>query len=244
LHPYLPFIFAGLIFFIAHFVAGVTGFGSGILGLPLLAMIVGLDAGKQSLLILSTLLYIYMVARWHAHIDVRRLIIMAVVASIGIPFGLFLYGHLQRHVALITLGAFVALVGFRNLLQLWPDQKLPRCLASILLVVGGIFHGAFTTGGPILIIYADQTLRHKSTFRATLCLLWISLNAILAIVWTMQHAWLRQTWHLSLLGLPFMIAGLIIGERIHHAIDERTFRRAVNIALIVIGVLLIVHPAG
>ena len=67
-------------------------------GLPLLAMIVGLDAGKQSLLILSTLLYIYMVARWHAHVDVRRLIIMAVVAAIGIPIGLFLYGHLHRHV--------------------------------------------------------------------------------------------------------------------------------------------------
>ncbi len=243
-HPTETFLLAGLIFFIAHLVAGVTGFGSGILGLPLLAMVIGLDAGKQSLLVLSTLLYIYMVSRWHTHIDFKQLLIMAAVGALGIPIGLYLYSHLDRRIAIMSLGTFVALVGLRNLLQLWPNRRMPRWLAFALLVAGGIVHGAFTTGGPVIVVYADQTLRHKSTFRATLCLLWIAFNGLLILVWTRDHAWNPATLRLTLLGLPFMIAGLLVGERIHHSVDERSFRRFVNIALILIGLLLLAHPAG
>jgi len=39
---------AGLIIFAAHVVSAVTGFGSNILGLPLLALVVGLAAGKAA----------------------------------------------------------------------------------------------------------------------------------------------------------------------------------------------------
>ena len=48
-HPFLSieqFIFAGLIFFAAHMLSTITGFGPGVLGVPLLAMVVGIDPGK------------------------------------------------------------------------------------------------------------------------------------------------------------------------------------------------------
>ena len=165
---------------------------------------------------------------------------MTLFAAIGIPIGLYLYSVLPRNVTMMALGIFVALVGLRNLLQLFPDQRAPRWLAIFLLIVGGIVHGAFTTGGTVMVVYADQTLTDKSRFRSTLCVLWIILSAILAIAWTHTHEWQPASFRLALTTLPFMIAGLIVGERIHHSVSERAFRRGVNVTLLIVGAILIV----
>jgi len=232
------FILAGLILFAAHFVAGVTGFGSGILGLPLLAFIVSLDVGKQCLFVLSTGVYLYIMLRWHEHIDWRQLFIMTLFAGIGVPFGMYLYEALPRNGTVFVLGAFVAFVGLRNLFQFWQVRRMPRWAAVVLLIVGGVIQGAFTTGGPVLVSYADEKLTDKSTFRATLCVLWVLLAVMLGVGWTLQHKWQAESFHLSLIGLPFMIAGLVVGERVHHKVSERDFRRGVNVTLLLIGVLL------
>ena len=244
MHGITPYILFGLFVFLAHVVASVTGFGSNVVGLPLVALVVGLDEGKQSLIVLSSLMYVIIVARWHARIDWRQLGIMLGFATIGVPIGLYLYDLMPQRVAMILLGAFVAIVGLRNLLQLMPDTRAPRWLARLLLVAGGVVHGAFTTGGPLLIVYADQTIKHKSVFRSTLSLLWLALNLILFLLWTWKHAWAAATPRLTLVGLPFLIGGLVTGEFVHHRIDERGFRRAVSATLLLIGVLVIATAAA
>jgi uncharacterized membrane protein YfcA len=240
--PVATFILAGIIIFAAHVVGGVTGFGTAVLGLPLLALLVGLDVGKQSLLLLSTFVYLYIVIRHRTHIDWRQLAIMVAFATIGLPLGLWVYETLPLRAAMISLGAFITAVGLRNLLQIAPDTRAPRWVAKVLLVIGGAVHGAFTTGGPLLIVYGDQTLRPKATFRATLSLMWLALNALLAIVWTWRQHWLAPSFRLSLLGLPFMLGGLVLGERLHHVVSEMAFRKVVNITLIAMGLLLILIP--
>ena len=52
--PILLHLLAGLLIFASHLVAGITGFGNQIVALPLLAMLVGLDAGKCTLVVLGT----------------------------------------------------------------------------------------------------------------------------------------------------------------------------------------------
>ena len=161
-----------------------------------------------------------------------------------LPIGMWAFARLPHRAAMMSLGIFITLVGLRNLLAIAPDMRAPRWLAKALLVVGGIVHGAFTTGGPLLIVYADQTLRRKSVFRVTLSLMWLALNALLAIAWTARHEWTAASVRLSLLGLPFMFLGLIAGERLHHRVSEASFRRAVNLTLVVMGLTLILIPAA
>ena len=85
----------------------------------------------------------------------------------------------------------------------------------------------------------QRALPHKSVFRATLAVMWLLLAIGLMIGWTIQHAWDAGTLRVSLVGLPFMIAGLVTGEYLHHRVDERGFRAAVNLTLILIGVVLL-----
>ena len=57
--------------------------------------------------------------------------------------------------------------------------------------------------------------------------------------WTITHNWSPQTPTLCLVGLPFLIAGLSLGEYLHHKLDGPAFRATVNGVLILNGIVLI-----
>src|SRR2546421_5843239 len=111
-------LLAGVIFFAAHLVSTTTGFGSNVLGLPLLALVVGLEPGKQSLIVLGALLYVYMTLRWWKRVDRRQLLFMVAVAGVGLMIGMIVAASLDKRLSTILLAGFVIAVGLRGLLKL------------------------------------------------------------------------------------------------------------------------------
>jgi uncharacterized protein len=240
--PMTNVLVAGLILFAAHFVSTVSGFGSNILGLPLLAMVVGLQPGKQSLIVLGSLLYLYLTVRWWKRVDVRQMLFITLIAGIGLPVGMALFQHLPERGSILLLSLFVIAVGARGLFRLAPNYQAPRWLATILLFLGGVVHGAFTIGGPLLAVYARRALPHKSAFRSTLAVMWLALAIGLMAGWTAGGTWDAATLRVTLVGLPFLVAGLIVGEYLHHRVNEDMFRSTVNATLIAVGaILLLTH---
>src|SRR6266581_3071599 len=94
-------VLAGLIFFAAHLVSTTTGFGANVLGLPLLALVVGLEPGKQSLIVLGALLYTYMTLRWWKRVDRRQLLFIGAVTGAGLIAGMTVAALLDRRISTI-----------------------------------------------------------------------------------------------------------------------------------------------
>ncbi len=117
----------------------------------------------------------------------------------------------------------------------------PRALdpSAILLFLGGIVHGAFATGGPLVVIYASRVLPDKARFRATLCLLWATLNTILVIDFARGSMFTRGFLARFAAMLPFLAAGVLVGERIHHRVDARIFGRIVAFVLLAVGIVML-----
>jgi uncharacterized membrane protein YfcA len=232
-------VLAGLIFFSAHLVSTVSGFGSNVLGLPLLALVVGLEPGKQSLIVLGAFLYTYMTLRWWKHVDVAQLIWIVIVAGAGLVIGMRLIAIIPKRGGALLLGAFVIAVGLRGLFKVAPRYKSPMWLRQSMLLLGGVVHGAFTTGGPLLTVYCHRAMPGKSTFRATLAVMWLVLAIGLMIGWTVSGTWHPATPRLTMVGFPFLVAGLIVGEWLHHRVDERAFAGLVNGTLVAVGAVLV-----
>jgi uncharacterized membrane protein YfcA len=232
-------LLAGVIIFAAHCVSAVTGFGANILGLPLLALVVGLVPGKQALIVQGVLLSIYMSTRWRHRVDVKQLVVILIVAGAGLVVGMLVFELLPPRGSAIALSIFVIAVGLRGLLNVAPAFRAPPWLARVMLFLGGAVHGAFTTGGPLLVIYCRRALPHKSVFRATLAVMWLALAIGLCIGWTISHAWDAATPRVILVGLPFLIAGIVVGEYLHHRVDEARFGGLVNVTLIAVGTVLL-----
>jgi hypothetical protein len=239
--PVLLYTLAALCIFSGHVIAGIAGFGNQIVALPLLAMLVGLDAGKCTLVVMGTIMYAILTARWHEHINWRQLAIIVVLAGVGLVIGMYVFERFDQHerAMRVALGAFVLVIGVQGLVRPTLLKFVPTPVAKLLVLAGGVVHGAFTTGGPLLVIYAQRAMPHKSEFRSTLGVMWLILNVALMIGWTVSHNWSDQTLTLCLVGLPFLIAGLTIGEYLHHKLDGPSFRTFVNVVLILNGLVLI-----
>jgi len=188
--------------------------------------------------VLGAAMYVYMTVRWWKHVDRRQLAWIALVTIIGLGIGMAIYELLPRRGSTILLAAFVIAVGLRGLLKIAPNYSAPGWMRQLMLLLGGVVHGAFTTGGPLITIYARQTLAQKSVFRATLAAMWLILAIGLMLGWTIGRSWDPATLHVTLIGLPFLVGGIIVGEQLHHRIDEKRFATAVNATLTVVGAVL------
>jgi uncharacterized membrane protein YfcA len=118
--------------------------------------------------------------------------------------------------------------------------KLNPIVLNIILFLGGIIHGAFGTGGPFIIIYAANAIPKKSNFRATLCTLWLALNTVIITKNFATGAINRNVIILLLVCMPFLFAGMLIGNKAHNKVDDKLFTRLVYAVLLLSGLFMLI----
>ena len=238
---------SALIIFLTHLQEGITGFGGSVMALPFLNLTIGLKSAVQLLALFGWVMALYIVIRSSSHIDWHGFSVIARWAGLGLPAGLLLFDLLPAEYLCMLLGIFMIIVGINGFVcrkitnNSYPGKKASIWM-KILLFTGGIFQGAFGTGGPCIVIYTAKTMPDKSLFRVTLSLLWLAMNSCRIIFWTVKgNFWNTELIRNFFIILPFMAAGLILGDFLHTRISEQSFRSAVYILLGISGVLMLVN---
>lgn len=111
-------------------------------------------------------------------------------------------------------------------------------LSNVTIFAGGIVHGAFSCGGPFVVVYATNTIKDKSSFRATLCTLWALLNAIMIVIKSFNGEITSEVIRLSAWTMPFVIVAIIVSNIAHKKLKGDSFTTFVYIALFVSGILM------
>ncbi len=236
----------GVVVFATHMLEGITGFGCTVLALPFAAVLLGIHTAVPVLVVLAWLLAVYIVISSWKHIRWKPFLFIVTHAAIGLPVGMILFDRLPENILKALLAIFMIGVGLRGFIKtrrkgyvVLPPKDTRSIWMRIILFTGGIIHGAFGTGGPFMVVYADRALPDKSVFRVTLCLLWTVLNTILITKWTVAGGvWHPQVFKTVACALPFLCAGIWAGDRLHHRADERLFRMTVYGVLFLSGLVL------
>jgi uncharacterized membrane protein YfcA len=114
-------------------------------------------------------------------------------------------------------------------------SKLPKWLLNIFLLLGGFIHGAFASGGPLVVIYAKGALPNKSNFRATICMLWVALNSVMLTQNLINGKMTPEIWKIIAICLPFLLVGTLAGNWAHHHIKDKYFTQLVYAVLLISG---------
>ena len=238
-----------MVVLLSHFQSSITGFGATVLALPFLAMLLGLHVAVPVLVMLALPLSTLIVIEARRHVKWREFGKLVGLVVVGMPVGMWLAGDVPEAPMKVALGAFTLLVGVRGVLRPVPvdtDGPGPSWkvwFRTALAPLGGVLHGAFGAGGPLIVVYATRALPDKSEFRVTLCMLWITLNAILIGRWAATSALTLHELKIAGLCLPFTILAMVMGTRVHYRINEAIFRRIVYAVLILAAVTLLASVA-
>jgi len=235
------YVLLGCVVLVTHFLEGITGFGCTVLALPFAIMLVGTKQAVPVLLFLALLLAIYIVSIDRKRIVWKEFGKIVFFVGLGLPVGIFAFGHLNETVLKYILGAFMIAVALRGLLTYLinlNENRLPGWVLNVLLAIGGFIHGIFSSGGPLVVIYAKKMLPDKSSFRATISMLWLTLNAVMLVQSIVSGRMTPQIWEIIAVCLPFLVGGALAGNWAHRHIKDKYFSQLVYGVLLISGVFM------
>ncbi|MDR3116056.1 MAG: sulfite exporter TauE/SafE family protein [Treponema sp.] len=240
----IPMLAAGIVVFLTHALEAVTGFGCAVLAMPFLTALLGMRRGIIIITILSWFLALYMVISKRKQLNFLQFGVICGCTAVGLPLGMYLFRTFDTVFLKKLLGLFIIIASaWQLLLRLgYKNSKKSGIVQGVkllpyygLLVLGGIVHGMFSTGGPLVVIYASRALPDKGQFRATLCLLWAVLNTVIIGVYLFEGSITPPIAGTTGLLVPFVVFGIIAGEKIHHKVNEQIFSVIVFSMLLVTG---------
>ena len=91
-----------------------------------------------------------------------------------------------------------------------------------------------------MVLYASRQLQDKGKFRATLCLLWTTLNTITIATYPIEGSFTTPIAKTTALLVPFVLVGIVVGEKIHNRVNERMFSLMVFAMLFLTAIFMLI----
>jgi len=225
--------FACITLLVAYFIRGISGFGSGLIAIPILALWLPLTFVVPLMLLLDFSASILLSGVNLRQVNWREVRTLIPLSIIGITLGTHLLTSMPLQPMLITLAIFVAIFGIRSLLNLHGEKIISRWWAIPAGLSGGTIGALFGTGGPPYIIYLGHRISDKTALRATfsgLILVEGSLR-IGSFAYAGLFSDTRLFWS-YLIAMPIVAIGLTLGHRAHIGLTREQMMRLIGILLL------------
>ena len=238
---YAIFVFA---ITLAFAVRGGAGFGGGVVVVPLLALIAPLQTVVPVTSALNTMAGITHGARDWRKVEWREISRILPFALAGLVFGIWLLARVDPRPLSQGFGVFVMLYAAYMLKSKGVVPGIPRryltpvaaVLSSIGGIIGSLFGGA---AGPIFVMYLTSLQVPRDRFRATMTMLMLTLGSARIVGFLIADMYTRAVIIMLLAGIPLMLFGGWLGQRIVRRFDQQRFNTLVGIILFASGALLV-----
>lgn len=236
---------AALIVAGAYVIFGLTGFGSTVVAVPLLALILPLKFAVPMMMLLDLTATLVLGARLRKGIRVDEVVWLIPFILAGMALGLTLLIKVAEASLLLGLGAFVLLYAAYGLMRRGVPVALGRIWSAPVGLAGGALSALFGTGGVLFAMYFTGRIRDKNELRATNASM-IMFSALVRVVLFGATGLLTQEGLLACTAylVPAMLGGFYVGNRLHALIPAARVVYAVYAVLVVAGMSLIVRGAS
>lgn len=257
------------VIFLANVIQGITGFAGTVLAMPPSMALVGYAAAKPVLNLLGLLAGIMVFSGDYKRCRVeevkRILVVMIPGIFVGIGVKAVLSGH--QRVLEIMLGVFVLVFAVQGLVKMYGEGRVRRkhkelyeegswkaggetlregrwrskgeWIDFVLLLLAGIVHGIFVSGGPLLVGYLTRRVKEKESFRVTISAVWILLNSLVLADDVLHGLWTAELVKVQLGALPFFAAGIAVGGVLCKRMNQRAFLLLSYVLLLLSGGLML-----
>ena len=224
----------------AYTFRGVTGFGSGMIAIPLLTLSMPLTFVVPCINVLDVSASLVHGWRHRQYTQWRELLVVIPFTAAGVLLALYLLKSLHPDVMVHALGVFILLFAVYSLIGPEIKKHCSRKWAGLSGSLGGMIGTMFGTGGPLYVIYFQMRGLPKSMFRSTIATLFLLDGSMRFIGYVASGFYTRDMVLWIAIAFPLMALGLYLGGHIHTNISQRQFQRAIGVLLVVSGIALLV----
>ena len=224
---------------LAYFIRGITGFGSGLIAVPLLALFLPLTFVVPLILLLDFTASLVMGGLDLKRVQWREVGMLIPFSLIGVIVGTQLLVNLPLTPMLLILAAFIAVFAVRSLLNLKGEKPVSAWWAIPASFTGGTVGGLFGTGGPPYVIYLNHRIQDKTLLRATFSALFFIEGAVRSVTFFVAGLLMAQTvWWNALFALPLMLGALWVGGHVHTGLTQTHMTRLIGVLLLLASLSL------
>lgn len=213
-----------------------TGYGFSIIGTPFLLLIYPVHTAIQMNIILSICLSAVMVFKIRQEVDHTLFIRLIKGSMLGLIFGIFIYLFVNIQILKITVGALILSLTVLLICQFKLDRSKNKDV-----IAGGI-SGLLTTSigvpGPPLLLYFSGSRVDKVTLRSTTLAYYLFVYSASLVMQISFGGTSKEAWISSLLAIPPLFAGILLGQLLFKWISQKVFRIITYVILMFTGVYL------
>lgn len=226
------------VLFLANAIQAITGFAGTVLAMPPSILLIGMDEAKVVLNAMAWISGLLIAVQNYRYINFKELLKMIIIMFVGMIMGMKLYTFFPVSQLLVFYGVVVIIIGVKNLIIRKKFNLNQGVLIGVLLVAGMI-HGMFVSGGALLVIYATSVLKDKNEFRATIAPIWVVLNTVMMMDYMSKGLVTSHSlWLIGVSILPLVLA-IWLGNKLQKRVSQKTFLNLTYVLLIVSGLSIV-----
>lgn len=225
----------------AYLIRGITGFGSGLVAIPLLALILPLPVVVPVIALLDFLASITHGISSRRIVQWREIATLLPFSLLGILLSIYIFKTVDPDALRQALAIFVIAYALYSLRADTTPRKVSWLWAIPWGGLGGIVNSLFGTGGPFYVIYLKLRSLGMAELRATIAMI-LLLDGIGRLAGYSAAGFFNST-ALTLVaaGIPLGGLALYVGGTIHTNLDTKVFQTAINVLLLTSGLALLVQ---
>lgn len=231
-------LYPAVVIFFAYIIRGIAGFGSALIAVPLLALLLPLTIVVPLVVFLDYVSSALHGVRHRESIQWTDIWPLLPFSLVGIGISLYLMNTIEPSSLTIALGVFVILFSIYQLLPI-DFCKASRITAAPAGFFGGFFGTMFGTGGPCYVIYLNLRKLDKTAFRASFASIFLIDGAIRLLGYTSKGFYNLETLMYLLLAAPIAGLGLYFGGNIHTSLGREAFIKLISVLLLGSGTALL-----
>ncbi len=233
-------VLISIIIFFGVFTQSLSGFGLGLIAMPLLVEVIELKIAAPLLALVALITITTLALHYKSNFEFKLVLPLIIASSMAIPLGIFVLKNLDNQFGLAILGLIVTSYSLYSLFNFPLPEIRSVKLGYGLGFLSGLLSGAYNTGGPPIVIYANCCRWNLPQFKSNISGFFLINVIFVNINHLMQGNLTPEVWRLFLYTIPTIFIGLFAGLFLSRFLNPLWFRQIVLVLLLVTGVKLLV----
>jgi uncharacterized membrane protein YfcA len=226
------------ILFIATLVSATFGFGSALVAMPLLTVVLGLKTATPLFaLVAPTISAVILATQWR-QVDFAATWRLVAATLLGIPVGVLGLRLLPSVWIIHAIGALLILYGFYRL----SGATLPKVVSPWWALpfgwLAGVLGGAYNTNGPPVVVYGNMRRWLPDQFRASMQGYFFPTGLGILASHGLGGLWTGHIFQLYGFAFPGVLVAIGLGSWLNQRLSVERFQQWLSLLLILLGIVL------